>query len=60
MLAVIFEVWFRPQFIRDLFLRSRRNGLVGFELRERRLVGAGNVALARVFGMERHGESFGR
>jgi hypothetical protein len=60
MLAVIFEVWFRPQFIRDLVLRSRRNGLVGFEFRERRLGGAGNVTLVRVFGMERHGESFGR
>ncbi|RNE66790.1 hypothetical protein EEJ31_03155 [Cryobacterium tepidiphilum] len=60
MLTVVFEVWLRPQFVRDLLLRSRRDRLVDFELRERRLIRAGNVTLIRVFRMERHGDSFDR
>lgn len=45
MLAVIFDVWFRPQGVGDLFLRTRRDGLVDLELGDGRLVRAGNVLL---------------
>jgi hypothetical protein len=45
MLAVIFDVWFRPQDIGDLFLRTRRDGLIDLELWDGRLIRTGNVVL---------------
>jgi hypothetical protein len=32
MLAVVFDVWFRPQDISDLFLRTQSDGLIDLEL----------------------------
>ena len=60
MLAVIFDVWFRPQGVGDLFLRTRWDGLVDLELGNGRLTRAGNVVLRGMLEVERHGESFGR
>jgi hypothetical protein len=60
MLAVIFDVWLRPQDVGDLFLGTRRNVLVDLELWEGRPVRAGNALLGEVLVVERHGESFGR
>lgn len=60
MLAVIFHVWFRPQDVGDLFLRTRRDGLVDLDLGDGRLIGAGNVVLGGLLEVERHSESFGR
>lgn len=60
MLAVIFDVWFRPQDVGDLFLGARWDRLVDLEFRDGRLVRAGDVVLRRVLEMERHGEPFGR
>jgi hypothetical protein len=60
MLAVIYHVWFRTQGVGDLFLRTRRDGLVDLELWEGRLTRAGNVVLGGIFEVEGHGESFGR
>ena len=60
MLAVIFDVRFRPQGVGDLFFRTRCDGLVDLELWDGRLTRAGNVVLRGMFEVERHGESFGR
>ena len=46
--AVVLDVWFRPQEVGDLLLRARRNGLVDLELRDGRLIRAGNVLLRGV------------
>jgi hypothetical protein len=59
-LAVILDFWFRPQGVGDLFLRTRRDGLVELKLWEGRLIRAGNVVLRGVVEMEGHGESFSR
>lgn len=60
MLAVIFDVWFRPQSVGDLFLGTRRDGLVDLEPGDGRLIRAGNVVLRGMLELDRHGESFGR
>lgn len=60
MLAVIFDIWFRSQGVGDLFLRTRRDGLVDLELWDGRLTRAGNVVLRGMFEVDGHGESFGR
>jgi hypothetical protein len=44
-LAVILDFWFRPQGVGDLFLRTRRDGLVDLKLWEGRLIRAGDVVL---------------
>lgn len=55
MLPVVFDVWFRPQDVGDLFLRTRRDGLVNLELWDGRLIRAGNVLLREVLVVGRHG-----
>jgi hypothetical protein len=60
MLAVILDVRLRPQGVGDLFLRTRRDGLVELELWEGRLIRAGDVVLRGVVEMEGHSESFSR
>ena len=60
MRAVIFDVWLRTQDVRDLFLRTRRDGLVDLELGDRRLIRSGDVVLRGMLEVERHGESFDR
>ncbi|MCU1440418.1 MAG: hypothetical protein JWP85_1415 [Rhodoglobus sp.] len=46
MLAVVFDVWFRPQDVRDLFLRTGRDGLVDLDLWDGRFIRA-RIALLR-------------
>ncbi len=60
MRTVVFDVWFRPQDVRDLFLRTRRDGLVDLEFGDRRLIRSGDVVLRGMLEVERHGESFDR
>jgi len=60
MLAVIRDVWFRPQSVGDFFLRTRCYGLVGLKPGDGRFIGSGNVVLMGGLEWERHGESFGR
>jgi hypothetical protein len=60
MLAVILDVRLRPQDVGDLFLRTRRDGLVELKLWEGRLIRAGDVVLRGVVEMEGHSESFSR
>jgi hypothetical protein len=55
MLAMVFDVWFRPQDVGDLFLRTRRDGLVNLELWDGRPVRAVNVFLREVLVVGRHG-----
>ena len=43
MLAVVFDVGFRPQRVGDFLFRTRRNVLVDFELRDARFIRSGNV-----------------
>jgi hypothetical protein len=40
---MVLDVWFRPQYVRDLFLRPRRDGLVVLDLRDGRFIRARNV-----------------
>ena len=60
MAAVILDVGFRPQDVGDLFLRTRRDGLVFLQLRDARLVRAGHTLLRGMLLVDRHGKSFGR
>ena len=48
MLAVVFDVWLRAHAVGDLFLRTRRDGLVDLEFGDGRLVRARNVRLMGV------------
>lgn len=57
MLAVICDAWFRPQYVGDLFLRTRCGGLVDLELWCGRLIRAGNVIVRGMIELECHGES---
>lgn len=56
-LGVVFDVRVRAHDVGDFFLRTRRDGLIEFKLRDGGLFRAGGVLWR---GMVRHGESFGR
>jgi hypothetical protein len=60
MAAVILNVGFRAQSIRDFFLRTRRDGLVLLEFGDGRLVSARDVLMRWLLVVEGHGGSFGR
>ena len=47
-LAVILDVGLSPQFIRELFFRARRHGLIVFDLRNARLGFRGDVFFGRL------------
>ena len=44
MVTVVLEVWFRSQHIGDLFLRTRRDGLVDLDLRDGGSIRAGDAS----------------
>jgi hypothetical protein len=48
LLAMVFDVRFRPPHVGGLFLRSRSDGLVDLEFGDGRLTGARNVLVGEV------------
>jgi len=52
--AVVGDVGFRTQHVGDLFLGTRRDGLVDLELGHARLIRPGNVRVRGMLVVERH------